>query len=541
MNLVKMLLVYLTRDLVITQASKYFFEDMLKIVADTGYGHVTTSVHFTAIESDLHHLNQYAAKVSKYNMRFPNNTFVHALNQVVKEASNECQHELFELKQLTGSGKRPKRFLATLAAIFGLGAIASVGIFGALTHNDVSELEANVDDLKFRQDNLVNHQPIQDQAIRENQNAILQIDEQFMGLAALLSENSVLTESDTLTILILFLSSRIKQGLRTLKHTIHSAMDNKVNPDFISTKFLKQTIIDVKKLLPENYSLVSDQFIDAYHFETSLVLDQNGFFLVIHIPIYNPNHEFEARTFKSFPMLINNESFVEVQRAFPILGINRMKTMFVELNFEMLRKCKVYNNKYVCPEIRSLRNDFKKSCVYNLYNNNQALAATLCPKIVSFPRELILEIAPLEFYFILPEGNSVTQICPNSSKIIPVKNGDTVKLTKNCYLKTDSETFIPTKSISVNKEITFYEFQHFHFSADIQVKNNSVPIHFDQFSDFQDVSVNQAHDTFVSHVRLRNIMIVSGFVFAIIIILFCICKKMPASYSPPHQDKPQDP
>ena len=81
MNVVKWLLVYLTRDIIITEANKYFFEDMMKIIPDTGYGHVATSVNFTGIENDLGHLNTYAMKVSKYQMRFPNNTFVLALKK----------------------------------------------------------------------------------------------------------------------------------------------------------------------------------------------------------------------------------------------------------------------------------------------------------------------------------------------------------------------------------------------------------------------------------------------------------------------------
>ena len=105
----------------------------------------------------------------------------------------------------------------------------------------------------------------------------------------------------------------------------------------------------------------------------------------------------------------------------------------------------------------------------------------------------------MTFYFILPESNSITEICQNNSKIIPVKNGDTVKISKNCYLKSEAETFIPTKSISVNNEIIFYEFQTFQFSLDMVVKNNSEPIHFDKFSNFQDVSITQGHDNFVSH------------------------------------------
>merc|ERR1712150_101838 len=144
--------------------------------------------------------------------------------------------------------------------------MGGAGIFGALSHQDVSVLEENISDLKFRQDNLVSHQQIQDQAIRENSAAILQIEEQFDDLSALLSENSVLTESDTLTILILFLSSRIKHGLRTLKHTIHFAMDNRVNPDFFGTKFLQKAIQGVKNILPPNYFLVSDHYVDVYHF-----------------------------------------------------------------------------------------------------------------------------------------------------------------------------------------------------------------------------------------------------------------------------------
>ena len=538
MNVVKWLLVYLTRDIIITEANKYFFEDMMKIIPDTGYGHVATSVNFTGIENDLGHLNTYAMKVSKYQMRFPNNTFVLALNQVVKEASNECQQELFELYQLVGKDKRPRRFLATLAAIFGIGAIAGAGIFGTLTHQDVSDLEKNVSDLRFRQDNLVSHQYIQDQAIKENKAAILQIDEQFHDLASLLSENSVLTETDTLTILILFLSSRIKQSLKTLKHAIHFAMDNKVHPDFFSTKFLNKAILDVKNLLPPNYSLVSDHFIDAYHFETSLVLDQMGFILVIHIPIYNPDHEFHSRIFKSFPMQFNNNSFVEIQPTFPILGLNKQKNMFIELDLEMLRECDVYNNKYVCPKIRSLRSDFKKSCVYNLYINNQILASTLCPKVISFPRELILEIAPHNFYFILPESNSITQICQNNSKIIPVKNGDTIQIEKNCYLKTKAETFIPTKSVSVNEEITFYEFQPFHFTTTLETKNNSAPVHFDQFSNFQDVTSNHAHKTFVSHSKFDTFIGVSICVIVMLFTVFgiCVCKKIPASYQPQEEN-----
>ena len=542
MNFFKMLFVYLCRDFLFTKASKYFFEDMLNIIIDSGYGHVTTKVNFTGIESDLAHLNSYAIKVSQYKAKFPNNTYILALNGIVKEVSNECQQELFELYQLVGKDKRPRRFLATLAAVFGIGAVAGAGLFGALSHQDVSDLEKNVENLKFRQDNLVSHQSIQDQAIKENKVAILKIDEQFSALSAFLSENSVLAETDTLTILILFLSSRIKQGLRTLKNAIHSAMDNKVNPDFFGSKFLKKAIRNVQKLLPQNFKLVSDHYIDIYHFETSLVLHKNGFIIVIHVPIYNPSHEFHAKLFKSFPMQINNDSFIEIQPAKPILGLNKNKNEFIEIAVETLQKCNVYNNKHVCPMIKSFRNDFKKSCVYNLYRNNQKLASMLCPKIVSFPRELILEIAPFTFYFILPESNSITEICQNNSKIIPVKNGDTVKISKNCYLKSEAETFIPTKSISVNNEIIFYEFQTFQFSLDMVVKNNSEPIHFDKFSNFQDVSITQGHDNFVSHEKFNIAFILSVLVILLILCIFgiCICKKIPASYAP-QQHEQQDP
>ena len=155
---------------------------------------------------------------------------------------------------------------------------------------------------------------------------------------------------------------------------------------------------------------------------------------------------------------------------------------------------------------------------------------------------MILEIAPLTFYFILPESNSVTEICQNNSKIIPVKNGDTVKISKNCYLKSKAETFIPTKSISVNNEIIFYEFQTFHFSPNITIQNNSQPIHFEKFSNFQDVAITQGHDHFVSHAKFNIAFILSVILILVILCVFgiCICKKIPASYAPPEPEE-EDP
>ena len=102
MNFFKMLFVYLCRDFLFTEASKYFFEDMLNVIIDSGYGHVTTKVNFTGIENDLAHLNSYSVKVSQYKAKFPNNTYILALNDIVKEVSNECQQELQGRYRKTG-------------------------------------------------------------------------------------------------------------------------------------------------------------------------------------------------------------------------------------------------------------------------------------------------------------------------------------------------------------------------------------------------------------------------------------------------------
>lgn len=513
-------------------AEKYFFRELPPIVVDTGYAHVTASVNFTHIELEIRSLKAFSDFLDRKTElpKYKNNTYIVALRQVVHESTQQVNFEWHELKSLVGHQPKVQRFLATLGAL-AIGAFAGSGLFGMLQTQDVSALHQNVDHLLKRQDHIVTHIHHQDQHIHQHDLAIIDLAKQFRRMSSWMNTNQILTEMDAVSLYVTALSTRLLDQIQALKQTIILAKYNRINPEFFSTKFLEKSISNISRKLPNNYDLVSKHFIDWYSYETSMVLQTNGFFIVIHVPFFNPSHLFRAQHFQSLPMHAqNNNSFLVIQPESPILGLNKQKKFFIELTESQLQNCHLISSKYICPQIKILRKDFEKSCIFQLLQNQQAKAAKLCPSILAPQRELVIEISKSTFLFILPSDKMILQICPNRSEQIPVYHQRTVSIPAHCYIETSSSLIFPTKSVFTSSEITFYKFDPLHFNPNdgpkFNLKNATVNIKkYDSYVDIlpQTVSSNYVHGLLIALILIAVILIM---------FMFCVYYKVPAAFAP---------
>ena len=517
----------------LSTAEEYFFTDFPQIIVDTGYAHASASVNFSYTETEIITLKYYGQVVEKLkNESNENNgSFIVALHEIVQESIKQVDFEWNELQQLVGNENKVTRFIATLGAL-AIGAFTvGMGLFGMLNSQDVSQIHQSVDQLELRQDHIVSHIHLQDQHLHQHDLAIIDLKDQLHVLAALMGKNNILTEMDAISLYVTTLTNRLLEQIRILKKTIIMAKYNRANPDFFSTNFLENSIKEISKLLPKFYELVSTHYIDWYNFETTMILQSDGFFLALHAPIFNPSHKFNAYYFRSLPMLMkNNNSFLMIKPEAPILGITKNKKLYIELSNLDLQNCNLISQKYICPKIKVLRKDFEKSCTFQLFQNNQAKAAPICPKIFGPRREMIVEISKNTFQFIFPNDKMVTEICPNRSQTIPIYHKKKVNISQHCHLETTSNSIFPTKSISVASKITFYKFEVIHFEhEEIPTTSNST-IDLDQFKSYHDVSKN----VHVSHFKFNVALTIFSIIIAVLFIITCVCmfKRVPATYRP---------
>ena len=70
---------------------------------------------------------------------------------------------------------------------------------------------------------------------------------------------------------------------------------------------------------------------------------------------------------------------------------------YLEIEPEKFNECLKYNKKTICPKIKTVRKDFDKSCLYQLYQNQQDDVTDLCEVQTIKRREQAVEINPGEF------------------------------------------------------------------------------------------------------------------------------------------------
>ena len=518
----------------LTAAEEYFFSEIPPTVVNTGYAHVTISVNFSNTEKDIEALKYYRLIVKNLateSSMNKNDSFIEALNKVVEESVQIVSFEWSELKNLVGNEDKVTRFIATLGALAIGAAISGLGLFGLLQSQDVSELHQSVGHLEDRQDHIVTHIHHQDQRLKQHDLAIIDLNDQFRKLGSIMGGNVILTEMEAISLYVTTLKDRLLEQIRTLKNTIILAKYNKPNPDFISTKFLNNAMHKISSKLPNPYELISKNFIDWYHFETSMVLQSNGFFLALHAPYFNPSLVFKTYHFRSLPLHIQeNSTFLYIKPETPIIGISNNKKYFIELSETELEKCKLISSKFICPHLNFLKKDFGKSCTYQLFLNEQKNAGKLCPTILSPRREIVFEISKNTFKFIFPTDKMVTQKCPNSSQTIPVYHKKTLTIPQHCHLETSSNLIFPTDSITVTSEITFYKIEMIHFETTNLPIGNNATIDLKQFESYQDVSKNYH----VSHSKFNITLILSIIIIAVLFVITCVCmfKRVPASFPP---------
>ena len=433
---------------------QYIFSPVGTIIFGLGYGHVYVPVKLEPLRNymdQLYKIYRELAQGHLNNNQLRTSDVMSALISTIKMEIELVQHEytLFEtlLKadpkfqvRLPSEFRQKRQIMAALVGslVGALGGSTLMGLFGG---DDTDELREAILNNRQKLDTVVAMVKDNAAGITLNRQNIEKLKKAVTRIAKLVKGNMIHTRVNAAMIMS---NSAYTNALYliNLYFDAHSAAtcQHRLSPRLVNLQALSQTFADfVNTTNAKGYVTFFDDPRALFQMPTSFVPHDDGFDLLVHVPIGLPNSVFKIYKFVELPIVVS-QVVILIRPPKTLLAVDERKQHFMELSSVDLQDCEAQHHIYLCDHLKVVKRRSKvDSCLMSLFLNEFPQALKTCEVHISKASDTAVNTMGNSFTTFTKQPGLTTVSCLNGTSYdFPVLAFDSFGVPSGCWADTPS-------------------------------------------------------------------------------------------------------
>lgn len=444
----------------------YAFERQGHAIVALNYGHVFLACNMTELDAYFEIARNLKSVILMATQKYPNNNDLKCLYDLVDDRMTlleERYHDVTKFySRYTSTDRKPsksrvKRFIgALIAGIIGLATGATM--YGLLDQTKIDLLASNINNLGFRQDKMIHLLEAQDKNIRMNRDSIGRISHVLVKVTETLSAQQLTLDMAVLTLYCNHLLDHVDEKLGLFVNAAREGSKHRLAHGLLSyddaVKALHQIAVMAKS---KNYELIVRDPHYIYQMEVSVVFDENGFHLILHVPLTRADQVLALFRYKPFPIELSPNLIAEVHPANDVIAIEEVGRKYFEMSHTDLRMCSKIHSYFVCPRINFLAKESHPSCILALFKADHKAALKVCKMTIKEPADTVM-MTGLNSYAAFTKNPQTYQIlCHNgTTKTLQLFHFHHFDISPECRVELPEFTLYGAVSLETTSEIVTY-------------------------------------------------------------------------------------
>ena len=265
---------------------------------------------------------------------------------------------------------------------------------------------AQIKNIRDSVNRIEKHQRLIAVQVEKNTKALYNLDKRVSILEFTASEIKFMKMADLLHTELTGLQAHISRA-----HNILSSVGTGKTAGAMAASYNIQQDVSRLRTLAQNRNtdLLIEKYSDLYSCQSSFLLEEDEFTLVLHVPLGRMEDLMELYSFTAPPMFINDNLMVEIKSDEHLLAVNKQSTRYASFSPQQLNSCTRVGTTYACNDGSVLRNydhdDHEPQfsgksidqCLFAVYNALQREIPLRCDLNVDIPKAKIKQTSPTSF------------------------------------------------------------------------------------------------------------------------------------------------
>lgn len=508
-NLMKPILILLFTVIVDTGNNKYtddkivnsgiYYEYISKIKLTTDTFKLITFVNTTNYENKFNDL----IEINNKTIIFCTAKAIENVTEICQQFSGLINNTMLQLKKRFNTynalktHKINKRGLINVVGTFGKWA------FGTLNEDDLIEIDekikSRVGKNKATLDIIKLQTRIVQSTLNNFNNVTNTINDNTIKLKTTLDQliNSVNTNSHqlqvidishTLTQHLIFFNiilTEFNQETEELIESVIWGQNGQLHPSIINPKTILNQLIEIEKIIPKRLSIPQNpeeitNFLDFLKLLTiSLHFMDTYLIYTLHIPLCEIDN-YMIYHITPFPVPIKNNNYIFIKPSNEYLAISQDNEKFVTFTHQDYLMCKHSISITICYPHDTIIRNTHDTCEVQLFIDPQNLPDSCDIRHIktseTFYKKLILKNS---WIYASINSQTVTLICPETSKTIKITGSGILSINEPCYITTPTTILKPNNcNLNMTTNIDFTpQFHIVNVSTILSNKINKIQNH----------------------------------------------------------------
>lgn len=225
------------------------------------------------------------------------------------------------------------------------------------------------------------------------------------------------------------LTQELERQVTGMENVLLAAATNLLHPDLLDPAKLKQKLLEIEELLPNQFELLFPPAKAYFYYQEKILTTfstQTGFSFLIKIPLRNQNSGFHLLATKPVPVPLQNSSLFAYIHSVPsYFAVSQDKQSFIEMEHSDVLLC-TDGPVRLCPVISAIRHRDSQTCLAALYYGRQDEIHNLCPRMITrSPAATAIRIPYTNEWYISLSSTTRLQLSCLTSKSQPTLSTDT--------------------------------------------------------------------------------------------------------------------
>ena len=439
---------------------RYIFNDAGQIIVAVSYAHLFVPIKLEPLTTFKNELLAIQKKILALQTRPEGHQI--AL-QILAQEMASVEHWYNELQSMLQAGNpnevavvRTKRqfVLAAMAVSALIGAVGGASFMGLFQADDLTDVVKAVNNNREKMDLVVTMVTDVAAGVTKNRQDITSIKNVIARVSKLTKTNKA--SVDVLT--CVQLASSVYGLFMTNLNIIYQAYETAVNAHRLHPKLVEFSALDkafqklTKTANKKGYVVFTNDARAAFQMEASYMWAEQGFVVVVHVPMALPVNRFALFHFRELPIRIDG-IVVKILPDREYLAINRDKTYYMSLSADEVAGCDKYHETRFCHNLQVARSVKSPDCLVLLYNNNYKEALKKCRVVIQKPTDEAISRGGNAFTVYVDEAKSGRITCLNSTYVdFPVHGFQDLQVDDGCWadvggLRLFTSSRLPTETV----------------------------------------------------------------------------------------------